>query len=209
MIEQIAEKDFDLDAFVELTLREEAARDELVHHMVSNADIMIYYHCYYVVSKASSKYPEVFYKYWDVIARLLHHKNSYHRDFALTILGNLVAVDHEDRFAELKEDYFSLVNDEKFMTGNSCVVNLVKIYRNKPALREEIINTLLDLENRVDYTEKQIAVLKSDVLVLFDQFYADIPDKEEIHDYIRACTDSLSPKTRKMAKGLVKKYNLA
>jgi hypothetical protein len=49
---------------------------------------MVYYHCYYVVEKASQKRPELFYPYWDDIAALLVHKNSYHRDFALDILGN-------------------------------------------------------------------------------------------------------------------------
>lgn len=148
LIERIAEKDFDVAEFVQIAHRDENARDEIVHQMISNEHIMVYYHCYYVASKASKENPEMFYKYWDEISGLLHHKNSYHRDFALDIIGNLTKVDQEDRFSEIEDLYFAVVNDEKFMTGNNCVRNLQKVYRHKEYLREKIIALLLDIDNQ-------------------------------------------------------------
>lgn len=125
LIEGIAERDFDVNAFVQLAINDEEARDEIVYQMLTNSAIMVYYHCYYVVDAASQKHPEMFYVYWEEIAEMLHHGNSYHRDFAVEIIGNLTKVDQEERFAEIAEEYYGIINDEKFMTGNCCVRNLL------------------------------------------------------------------------------------
>lgn len=208
IIEKIAEKDFDVDEFAQLAICDENAREEIVNQMLTNPAIMVYYHCYYVVEKASRKRPELFYQYWDEIAKLLHHKNSYHRDFALEIIGNLTEVDQENRFSEIEDDYFGIVNDKKFMTGNCCVKNLLKIYQHKAELRDRIIELLLDVDNRCDYTEKQKGVLKADVLDIFDEVYEEVAERDEIKEFIKAELHSISPKTRKKAKELVKKYSL-
>ena len=208
MIERIAEVDFNVDEFVELAIRDANAREEIVKQMITNPKIMVYYHCYYVVSKASQKQPELFYEYWDDIARLIHHENSYHRDFAITVLGNLTKVDRENRFAEIEDDYFELIKDEKFMTGNCWVQNSIKIYTHKDELRGKIIALLLDIDNRCDYTEKQIGVMKCDVLEIFDEIYDEVQAKDKIDEFIRTEVNCISPKTRKKAKELVRKYNL-
>ena len=208
MIEKISEKDFEVDEFVHLALTYQQARDEIVNQMVSHAHIMVYYHCYYVISKASQEEPHLFYEYWDQIAGLLKHKNSYHRDFAIVIIGNLTEVDHENRFSEIEGDYFACLNDEKFMTGNCCLQNLVKIYRHKEELRQKIFDLLLDIDQQCDYTQKQKGLLKFDVLEIFDEIYAGVQEKELINEFIRREVNCISPKTRKKAKELTKKYSL-
>ena len=208
LIEKIAEKDFDVDRFIQLAIHDGNARNEIVYQMLTNPTIMVYYHCYYVIDKASQEQPEKFYPYWGDIAELLHHENSYHRDFALEIIGNLTKVDQENRFADIEDDYFSLVNDEKFMTGNCCVKKMLKIYRHKAEQRDRIIAILLDIDNRCDYTEKQMGVLKADVLEIFDEIYDEIPLQDEINEFIRAEVNCVSPKTRKKANELIKKYKL-
>lgn len=208
MIDKIAKKDFNLNDFVRLAINDPHARGEIVQQMLTNPAIMVYYHCFYVVENASREEPALFYPYWDVITELLHHKNSYHRDFALEILSNLAKVDHEDRFSEIEKDYFDRINDEKFMTGNCCLKNMLKIYRHKPEYREEIIDILLDIDHRCDYTEKQKGLLKADILEIFEQVYDGIPRRDEIESFIKAEVNSISLKSRKKAKALIKKYNL-
>jgi hypothetical protein len=208
LMKKIAEKDFDVDEFVELTITNEKARDEIVYQMISNSKIMTYYHCYYIVEKATRKHPELFYQYWHDIADLIHHTNSYHRDFGLDIIGNLIKVDKENRFIEIEDDYFTAINDEKFMTGNCCVKNMLKIFLYKVDLRKRVVEILLDIDNHCDYTEKQKAVLKSDVLEVFDEVYGDAAKQDEINEFIRAEINSISPKTRKKARELIQKYIL-
>lgn len=208
MLERITEKDFDVDEFVQLAISDENARDEIVHQMLTNSAIMVYYHCFYVVEKASQKRPEMFYPYWDEIAALLHYENSYHRGFAVEIIGNLTQVDQENRFARVEADYYTIINDKKFMTGICCVKNLLKIYQSKSEQRRRIIETLFDIDNHCDYTEKQKAVLRADILEIFDKVYEEVSEQDKINIFIKAQVNSISPKTRKKAKELVKKYHL-
>ncbi len=208
IIEQIAEKDFDPDWFVHLAIQDESVRTEIIHQMLTNPDIMVYYHSYYIIEKASREEPGLFNPYWDRIVPLLQHKNSYHRDFALEIIGNLVAVDTKDLFSLVRTKYFSLVNDPKFMTGNCCLKNLRKIYQHKPALREVIFEMLVGIDTHCDYSEKQKGLLKADVLEILDEIYAECTDQKRIDEFIRAQSNSISPKTRKLAKELMVKYSL-
>ena len=208
ILEKIAEKDFDVNGFAQLAIKNDHARNEIVRQMLTNSAIMVYYHCYYIIDKASQERPELFYPYWREIAELLHHKNSYHRDFALEIIGNLTIVDLDNRFAEIRDEYFSIINDEKFMTGNCCVKNLLKIYRQKADQRERIIELLLDIDNRCDYTEKQKGVLKADVLEIFDEIYEEVTERNKINEFIRTEANCISPKTRKKAKELINKYGM-
>jgi len=208
LIEEISVKDVDVDKFVQLAVSDKRARDEIVGQMIAHPHIMVYYHCYYVVDKASRQRPDLFYPYWPEIAALLQHPNSYHRDFALTVIANLTQVDHDDLFAGIFDDYFAHVNDDKFMTGQCCIQNSVKVFRHKPALRERILALLLDVDQQCTYTEKQRAVLRADILDVFDEVYAEVRDNTGVNAFIQDSISSISPKTRRKAKELVSKYHL-
>jgi hypothetical protein len=208
LIEEISVKDVDVDKFVQLAVSNDRVRDEIVKQMVTHPHIMVYYHCYYVVDKASRQRPDLFYSYWPEIAALLQHPNSYHRDFALTVIANLTQVDQGDLFAGIYDDYFAHVNDDKFMTGQCCIQNSVKIFRHKPELRERIIALLLDVDHLCTYTEKQKAVLRADILDVFDEVYEQVRDKIGVNAFIKDSISSISPKTRRRAKEFVKKYHL-
>jgi hypothetical protein len=208
LIQEISVKDVDIDKFVRLAISEDHIRDEIIRQMTTHPHIMVYYHCYYVASKASQEKPELFYQYWHEIASLLKHKNSYHRDFGLTIIANLTKVDQENLFSEIFHDYFEHINDEKFMTGQCCVQNSIKILKHKPELEDQIIALLLDIDNQCTYTDKQKGVLKCDVLEIFEKIYEEIPEKDVIDKFIKVEVSSISPKTRKKAKELVRKYSL-
>lgn len=205
----ISNPDFDLEEFVRLAIDDGQLRDEIVHQMLTHRHIMVYYHCGEVVAKASQDRPDLFDPYWDAIVPLLKHKNSYHRDFALTILANLTAVDSQDRFLGIFDDYFEHLNDKKFMTAIICVQSSQKIIQHKPALRDRIIALLLDIDQRCAYPEKQKALMKSDVLEILDAVYQEANQKTEIDGFIKAQLNSLSPKTKKNAKELIRKYGLA
>ena len=208
LIREISAKDVDVDRFVQLAIGKDHIRDEIVRQMMTHPHIMVYYHCYYVMKKASQERPELFYQYWHDIASLLRHKNSYHRDFALTIITNLTRVDQGNLFPKIFHDYFEHIDDEKFMTGQCCVQNSIKILRNKPELQDQIIALLLDVDNQCAYTEKQKALLKCDVLEVLDGAYEKVSDKKGVNEFIKAGVSSISPKTRRKAKELVGKYGL-
>jgi hypothetical protein len=208
LIQEISAQDFDLDGFVYMVIENSSIRDEIVRQMLTHRHIMVYYHCYDVVSAASQARPDLFYPYWREIAALLHHENSYHRDIALTIIANLTRVDEAGLFSAICGDYFEHINDPKFMTGLCCVHNSLKIFQSKPELRDFIVALLLDVDRRCAYLEKQKALMKASILDFFDATYADVSDREGVNAFIWACLTSRSPKTRKKARELAKKFGL-
>ena len=127
LISEISDKNLDVDKFARIVINEEPIRREIINQVLNNTHIMVYYHSYNILAKASELKPELFYKYWDDFASLLNHKNSYHRDFGLTLIANLTKVDFENKFSSVSEDYFKHINDTKFMTARHCIQNTAKI----------------------------------------------------------------------------------
>jgi hypothetical protein len=170
----ISKKDFDLDHFVLLALTDEHAREEIIGLLIHDPDIMVYYHCYTILDRASQQQPALFYPYWGEFTPLLRHPNSYHRDFGITLCANLAAAGQPNRFASIFEDYFACLHDAKFMTTCCCVSHSLIIMRNQPGLRDGIIARLLDIDRQCDYPPKQKALLKCAVLEVFDHVYSEI-----------------------------------
>lgn len=208
LISKISDKNVNINEFVEIVINDEPKRNEIINQMLSNKNIMVYYHSYYILSKASELKPELFYKYWDDFASLLNHENSYHRDFGLTLTANLTKVDKENKFSSIFADYFKHLNDAKFMTARHCIQNTVKILANNKGLKENIINMLLDIDSLCDFPQKQKALIKSDVIELFDEFYGEINNKERINEFVESELDSISPKTKKIARQFILKHGL-
>jgi hypothetical protein len=208
LTQEISVKDVNVDKFVQLAISDDHTRGEIMNQLMTNPDIMVYYHCYYVVSKASAERPELFYQYWPEITSLLKHKNSYHRDIALTIIANLTQVDRDNLFSKIYPDYFEHINDSKFMTGQCCIRNSIKIIKHKPELQNKIVSLLLDVDNQCTYPEKQKELLKSDILEILDDVYEKVSDIKGVNEFIKDGISSISPKTKHKAQQLAEKYGL-
>lgn len=208
LIQSIRARDVDIDRFANLAIENETIRDEIIRQMISNPDIMVYYHCFYVAIKASEARPDLFYKYWHDIASLLDHKNSYHRDIALTILANLITADNLNLFSGLFSSYFSHINDSKFMTAHFCILSSKKIISCKPELGNAIIELLLEVDQLCSYSDKQKALLKADILEVMEEAYDRVENRQGIHEFINSCKTSISPKTKARARTIARKYGL-
>lgn len=206
LIQEIKKKDVDVEYFSNKIIEDEDSRKEVVKHLLTNKDIMVYYHCYHVVSMASERKPELFYMYWDDFVSLLKHRNSYHRDIGLTIIANLVSVDDRGYFDDIFEDYLRHIDDTKFMTAQCFLKNLAKIVKVREDLRPKVIETLLAVDEKASYPEKQRGLLKYDILQIFDIIYMESNFKKSMNCFIEDALNSKSPKTKKKAKELVKKY---
>lgn len=208
LVDKIADKNVNINEFVKTVLVDTGTREEVVKQLLTNSNIMVYYHCYYIISNASEEKPELFYKYWDDFASLISHKNSYHRDIGLTIIANLTKVDEKNLFSSIFEKYINHFNDEKFMTAQCFVKNLKKIVRYSNEYVEQIVNLLLNIEKICIYPEKQKELLKSDIIDVLDIVYGKSIYEGSIVDFIRFQANSISPKTRKKVKDFLKKHGL-
>lgn len=207
-IHQIRKKDFPLQHFVQLALTDQGVREMLVQQMIQHPHIMVYFQCFYVLEKAVPLALALFYPYWPQIALLLDNPNSYHRDFALVLLPWMISKDEANLFDALFESYFSHLQDEKFMTAHHCILGSRVLIDGKPALRERIVQVLLESDRTCPYPPKQKALLQADILEVVAACYPTLSDPQPVKDYILDCQQSLSPKTRKLARHWAANFSL-
>ncbi len=208
LIDSIADKNVNISAYVEKVIHNEKIRVQVIDNLLNNKDIMVYYHCYYIVSRASEEKPSLFYKYWDDFVKLLDHNNSYHRDIGLTLIANLTQVDNNDYFSNVYEKYIEHINDLKFMTAECFVKNLKKIVVHKSEYVDQIIKLILNIEVNCSYPTRQKELLKSSVIEVLELVYESTSSKDEIEKFVKLSLNSSSPKTRKVASGFIKKFSL-
>ncbi len=94
------------------------------------------------------------------------------------------------------------------MTARHSIQNTAKILANKNELKEYIADILLNVDGLCTFSEKQKALLKSDVIDIFDKFYDEIDSKKMIKKFVKVELDSISPKTKKRAREFILKYEI-
>lgn len=158
VIQDIAKKDFDCNLYAQRAINDEEFRSEIID-LLDHPKIMVYYNSFYILEKATAMKPELFYEYYHTFTSYLTHSNSYHRDFGLTLLANLVVVDTQKYFKDILIDYMALLRDPKFMTAECCARQLTKIMEVTKEYHALIIKLLFDDFLELPYTEKQRALL--------------------------------------------------
>ncbi len=205
---EISEKNVDIDKYINLILKDENIRDDIVDLTLHHPHIMVYYHGYYILDKATELEPSIFYKYWDEFESLLKHKNTYHRQIGIVILSNLSDVDMNNNFSKIMKDYLNCLYDNKILIGTYCVKYLKNIIRNKPEYKNQVMDELLNHRKKTHYNKKQEALLEFYILELFEENYQELENKDKINSYITERQISISPKTKKKSKELIKKFEI-
>ena len=206
LLEEISKKNFQKEKYVKMVISDETFRKFVIDSMINNPKIMNYYHCFYIIEEASSIKPELFYKYWDDFVILLNHSNSYHRDFGLILIAKLAKCDEDNKVDKIINDYLELLKDEKFMTAECCLKNSFIIATLKENLLEKIVIILLNLEVKNHYSEKQAALMMGFIIEGLNQIFDKYAEKKSLLDFVRRHLESISPKTRKIARKFLSKH---
>ena len=205
---RISEKDIDIEYYASLCINNENFRKDIVDLTINHPHIMVYYHGYYILDKSTGLKPKLFYKYWHDFTKLLKHKNTYHRQIGIVILSNLSKVDNNNHFSEIFNDYLNCLYDQKILIGEYCVKGLNKIIKNKPEYKDKIIDELLKHEEKTLFNEKQEALLDYYILELIEDNCNENMKDDKIIEFIHGKQESISPKTKKKSRELIKKYGI-
>lgn len=201
------DKEFHTEAFIPLVMEQKAVRDRLIENLEEDTHINIYYRSYYLIDAVSKTNPELFYEYWNRLARLRFHKNSYHRNIFHWIITNLIPADKENQFDKIKDEYFSQIKDVKVLTGLEAVKDIIRMCAYRPDLEGEIISLLLNEELLEDYTDKQKDRFHCLAMEYFDTVLSRGKD-ERLMEFIRLCANAKNSTTARTAKQLIKKYEI-
>ena len=141
---------------------------------------------------------ELLYPHWDHFQEMLKSSNNYHKYIAVYLLASLTSVDIENRFKNVFDDYYKILEGEKLMTASHVVLNSSRIVSNKPELKSKIIEKLLNTDEL--HKGKQKELIKAYVIDAFENIDLEEEDMERIDNFVKLQLDSSSPKTRNAAR---------
>ena len=163
------------------------------------------YNSFKALMLLSEERPEALAARWEYFARLLSSDNSYHKSSAINIIANLASADPEDRFEDIFDDYFDLLDDASVIVARYVARNAGKIAKSKPCLRERIAGRLLDID-RTHHEQGRKDLIKADVIQSFEEFFEESRDREAVLAFVEEQLECGSPKTRKEAKRFLKTW---
>ena len=134
----------DLNLFVAEVIRN-AAILPVLFEIVLTETSGIKYTCSKIIRMVSEQKPELVYSYFENVALCLRHPNSFIKWDGILALSNLAAVDREDKFGAIYEDYFGLIRDPQMITASNVIGNAWKIVFARPEWENDITARLLEV----------------------------------------------------------------
>jgi hypothetical protein len=154
----------------------------------------------------SEEFPDILYKKWGFFVDLLKY-HTFCKFPAIYIIANLTKVDSKNKFDKISDKYFLLLADTAVSIASHASLNLGKIARYKPKLREKITKKLLSIDSIYPNPDR-VELVKAYVVEGLKEYFEEIKDKKDIIDFVRRQTGSKSGKTKKIAKQFLSDFNL-
>jgi hypothetical protein len=128
--------------------------------------------------------------------------SAYWKLIAVRIIANLTKADIENKFEEIFDQYYNLLNDSVIIAGH-LASDSWKIVKAKPELQTKITNRLLNID-KTNHKHKEL--IKAGSIESFNEYYEEAENKDEIIEFVREQLKSQSPKTQKKAKEFLNKW---
>jgi len=199
-IEDIAKK------VVENGLKDKTELEKIIQNItIQNEDVR--YARAVALQILSEENPELLYFYWDYFIELLGSTNTYHKIPAIITIANLTKVDSEQKFEQIMDKYYDLLDDNSIVTTRDIAQNLGTIAKAKPNIESIITQKLLEIDN-THHDPKRLDLVKGDIVDSFKKYYKNSKEKQEILEFVKKQLNSFSPSTVKKAKEFLKKQEI-
>ncbi len=101
--------------------------------------------CTKVIRRISEQNPELIYPYFDRVIRMIRQENSFIKLDGIFIMSNLVSVDLLGKFAQIYDEYISLIKDPHMITAANVVGNSWKIVVANPKFETDVTIRLCEV----------------------------------------------------------------
>lgn len=150
-------------------------------------------------------WPEVLMPHWDYFTQLFTSSNGSSKYVAVYVIASLTKIDSTGLFRKAFNDYFALLDDESVMVASHAALNTAKIAGNRPELAAEITRRLLQID-QTHHDPGHLALVKAYIIEALDALYDSSTLKGDIKEFVNAQLQAPSPKTVKLAKAFLKKW---
>jgi hypothetical protein len=204
MLPEMDDKNADIEGMAARALADKGLIPELLDGLKSRNETYRY-NCHKVLLVISEEHGEALYPSWDHFVERLGSDNSYHKMSAALLIAGLVKVDTEDKFEDIFDKYYGLLDDKSMIVAYYVASSSARIVRAKPHLRGRITGKLLNID-KTHHPAGRRELIKTGVIEALDECMADSADRSNIVEFVRKQQDSESPKTRKAARAFLKKW---
>lgn len=200
----------DLKLFINDVIEDKTILDSLFD-IVATETSSIKYVCAKIMRMVSEKEPELIYPYFEILAKWIYHKNSFIKWDGIITLSNISAVDDENKFKDIYQDYFALIQDPQMVTASNVVGNAWKIVLAKPELENDITKRLLKVPDIV-YLHKGSPspecnyIVCGQVLECFDHYFNSSENQSEMINFAKEQLNSKRKSVVKTAEKFLKQH---
>ena len=205
MLPDLSKKDVSVESIAKEALRDEEVLSELLQGILSKKET-IRYNCFKALLLISEKHPEVLYHKWDFFVELLSSDNAYWKYIAIYIIANLIRIDTKNKFEKIFDKFYHLLNDKSVIPAAHLAGNSGKIAQAKPKLQTKITNKLLAIDETHHDPERR-DLIKGYAIESFSEYFEEAKNQDKIIEFVKKQLDCKSPKTRKIAKEFLKKWD--
>jgi hypothetical protein len=197
-------KNVDRKLIAKMAFEDEKILTELLECLLSKTE-SIRFNSFETLLLLSEEHPERLYPKWEFFTDFLSSQNTYHKYIAIYILANLTKVDKGNKFENIFEQYYDLLDDKSLIPPSHVAKNSGKIILTKPDLIRKITEKLLSIDNTHHRPDRK-ALIKGYAIEAFDGFYKKSQEKNRIIKFVKSEIDSLSPTTQKKAREFIAKW---
>ncbi len=204
MLPEMNDKELDIETIAEKASAATKLLTEILYGLKSK-DETLRYNCHKVLMHISETHGELLYPKWDYFVELLSSGNSYRKMSAVQIMANLTRIDTANKFEDIVDKYYALLDDKSMIVAIYVAANSGGIVLAKPQLERKITNRLLDID-KTHHPEKRKPLIKAGAIEAFDKYFPEAADKERIITFVEEQQNCDSPKTRKIAQEFLRKW---
>ena len=185
---------------------------ENVINVVENEKGSIKFGCEKILRLVSEQKPALIYPYFDFFVKLLDNENKFLKWGAIITISNLAIKDNENKFEKIFEKYYALIKGPVMVTAANVIGNSDKIIQAKPALKEKIIDKILEIE-KAKYIHKGAFspecknVVSGHVIDTFEKIYTQTLPPQKVIVFVKKQLKNSRDKVRKKAEKFIKRVN--
>jgi hypothetical protein len=183
MLLDISKKSISVESIANKIIKENKLIDDLIDNSASDK-AAVKYKCLKVLTLLSEQKPSILYPEWNFFVKLLDNKNSFLRTIGVTIIANLTNIDTENKFENIFEKYYSLLEDKSMINAANVAVRSGIIAKAKPHLQDKITNKLLDID-KTHHSSECKNIIKGKAILSFDEYIDEFDDKEKIIQFVK------------------------
>jgi hypothetical protein len=159
-----------------------------------------------VLRMVSEQAPDLLYPWWDSFVRLLENDNAFLRWGSTLILGNLAAVDHEDKIAQVFDRFFAPILGREMIGAANAIVAAANITLAKPHLADRIVKEILKVERASYHRPECSNVAIGHAIKSFDRFFRHVGNKRPVLAFVTRQLDNPRQATRRKAEKFLKRW---